>query len=67
MAIQRPPLRPLQDLTPAARPRARGPQRRWWLLGAVVAVVLIALAWIEGGEEPLRPIAEDVALPELGQ
>jgi hypothetical protein len=37
------------------------------LLGAVVAVVLIALAWIEGGEEPLRPIAEDVALPELGQ
>lgn len=38
--------------------------RRWpWLAGAA-AVLLVVLAWYDGGEEPLRPIAEDVALPE---
>ena len=31
------------------------------------SVLLLALAWFEGGEEPLHPIAEDVALPEQGQ
>lgn len=41
--------------------------RRWpWVLG-LGAVVLIALAWFEGGEEPLRPIAEEITLPEQGQ
>jgi hypothetical protein len=33
----------------------------------VAALGLLALAWFEGGEEPLRPIAEDVSLPEQGQ
>ncbi len=41
--------------------------RRWpWIAGGA-GVLLIALAWFEGGEEPLHPIAEDVALPEQGQ
>lgn len=36
--------------------------RRWpWVAGALV--VVLALAWFDGGEESLRPIAEDVALP----
>lgn len=35
---------------------------------AVLAVAaLLALAWFDGGEEPLRPIADDVALPEQAQ
>lgn len=41
--------------------------RRWpWVVGGAV-VLLMALAWFDGGEEPLHPIAEDVALPEPGQ
>ena len=41
--------------------------RRWpWVLG-MAAVVLIGLAWFEGGEEPLRPIAEEIPLPEQAQ
>lgn len=48
---------------PAVVPRAR----RWpWVLVAVVAA-LVALAWFDGGEEPLRPIAEDLPLPEQGR
>lgn len=39
-------------------------RRRWPLVLAVAAVVLLALAWFDGGEEALHPIAEDVALPE---
>jgi len=36
-------------------------------VAALIPVVLLALAWFDGGEEPLRPIAEPVALPEQGQ
>jgi hypothetical protein len=36
--------------------------RRWpWVAGALV--VLLALAWFDGGEEALHPIAQDVTLP----
>ncbi|WP_269084044.1 hypothetical protein [Pelagerythrobacter marensis] len=35
-------------------------------VGALVVLVaaLLVYAWIDGGEEPLRPIAEPVPLPE---
>jgi hypothetical protein len=36
-----------------------------WGAGGLV-VFLIAIAWIDGGERPLRPIVEDVALPTTG-
>lgn len=36
-------------------------------LAAFSVAALIGLAWFDGGEEPLRPIAEPVALPGQGQ
>jgi len=51
--------------TPYPIERPSAPRvRRWpWVVGAVIAA-LLALAWFDGGEEPLHPIAQDVALPE---
>jgi hypothetical protein len=40
---------------------------RKWALAAAVLAGLLALAWFDGGETALRPIAEDVALPGQGQ
>jgi hypothetical protein len=48
----------------APRPQA---QRRWPLIAAMVAALLLALAWINGGEQPIRPIAQSVDLPEVQQ
>lgn len=36
------------------------------IAGALV-VLLLAYAWFDGGEEPLRPIAEAVEVPEAAQ
>jgi hypothetical protein len=37
-----------------------------WGLGAAV-LLLIAYAWIDGGEQPLREIAQPVAVPGAAQ
>jgi hypothetical protein len=37
------------------------------VIAGLVLAALLALAWFDGGEEPLRPIADDVALPEMAQ
>ena len=37
------------------------------LIGAVVIAALLAWAWIDGGQRPLRPIAEPVTLPGVSQ
>ncbi len=53
----------------AIRPmdNTKGPRRvqsRWiWYLLAVI-IVVIALAWIDGGEEPLHPIVQEIEVPE---
>lgn len=47
-----------------ARPVGQRGLPQWAAAAAFVVGGLLALAWIDGGEEPLRPIAEDVALPE---
>lgn len=40
----------------------------WWLVGAgAVLGTLLALAWADGGERPVRTIAEPVTLPEIVQ
>ena len=41
--------------------------RRWPLVLGVVVAVLLALAWFDGGEEPLHPIVQDIALPRQAQ
>jgi hypothetical protein len=46
-------------------PRIAG--RTWLPAAAFVIGGLLALAWFDGGEQALRPIAEDVALPGQSQ
>lgn len=45
---------------PTAKPR------RWPLVAGAVLVVVLILAWFDGGEEPVHPIAQPVAVPEQG-
>lgn len=42
------------------------PLRLRWrrvVIGAMIALVLAGLAWFDGGEEALHPIAQEIALP----
>ena len=41
--------------------------RRSWLVWAMIAVILavLAYAWIDGGREPVRTIAEPIPVPDL--
>lgn len=48
-----------------AAPRARA--RAWGPVAALLVLALLALAWFDGGEEPLRPIGQPVELPEQAQ
>jgi hypothetical protein len=41
--------------------------RRNRIILAVVAVLLLALAWYDGGERPLHEVVEPVAVPGAGQ
>lgn len=57
-----------ERLTPGGFERAtpRRASRRWpWLVGLAVLGAAL-LAWFDGGEEPLHPIAQDVTLPDQG-
>ncbi len=57
-----------QRLSPSGLQEAPAPRpRRWPLIAGIVATMLLALAWFDGGEEALHPIAEDVALPEQAE
>lgn len=56
-----------QPLRPArSAPRVRVGGMRWWHIIALTLLVIMALAWFHGGEEPIRPITQDVMLPEAG-
>ncbi len=48
---------PTRDRT-LAKPRTIG------FLAAAIVLGLLLYAWIDGGEQPLRPIAQPVDLPE---
>jgi len=36
-------------------------------LGALAIVLVLGWAWWDGGEEPLRPMAQSIDLPEVGE
>ena len=50
-------IRPLRDRT-LPKPRMIG------LAFAGLVLAILLFAWIDGGEEPLRPIVQQVELPE---
>ena len=39
----------------------------WLIAGASTVAIAGLLAWADGGQQPLRPISEPVALPGIGQ
>ena len=47
----------------AGKPQFAGRMRRWHFYAIAVVVGVLALAWIDGGEEPLRPIAQQIEAP----
>lgn len=40
--------------------------KRVWLAVAAV-IVILGLAWFDGGEEAVHPISQEVAVPELAE
>ncbi|WP_459786938.1 hypothetical protein [Alteriqipengyuania sp. 357] len=36
-------------------------------VGVLVVLLVLAWAWWDGGEEPLRPMSETIALPEVSE
>lgn len=59
-----------QSGIPEAPPPPRGSgggRGRLLAVGGAVLAALLALAWYDGGEEPLRPIAQDIQLPEAAR
>ncbi len=52
-------------IRPMEKPEGRpGGGRRWkWYLIAVIIAVIV-LAWVDGGEEPLHPIVQEIDVPE---
>lgn len=68
MANPRPSRLPPTGLADGPAPSTPPARRKLMIgLGVMVPVVLLALAWFDGGEEAIHPIAEPVALPEQGQ
>lgn len=45
-------------------PGRSGWTRRRGLILAAVVVCMMALAWFDGGEEPLHPISQEIPVPE---
>lgn len=40
-------------------------RRRTWSIVALAILVLLTLAWFDGGEEEIRPISQEIPLPEV--
>lgn len=38
---------------------------RWIGAGALVVLAVVGWAWWDGGEEPVRPMAQTIDLPEV--
>jgi hypothetical protein len=51
---------PLDHRGPSKGPLAN---RRWAFFAALAVAGLLALAYFDGGEEPIHPISQQIALP----
>ncbi|MBE5073223.1 hypothetical protein IM511_02760 [Erythrobacteraceae bacterium E2-1 Yellow Sea] len=60
-AVIHQPFRPARSTS-----QKRGGGLRRWQVFAIVLLAIVALAWFDGGEEPIRPITQNVTLPEAG-
>jgi len=68
----------MSDAQPDAKPERKqgaparaahpldGLKRRWPLYVGLFVIALLAIAYIDAGEEPIRPIVQPVALPSTG-
>ena len=52
----------IQPMESGIGPRPR--PGRIWIILTMVIVAVIALAWFDGGEQPIRPISQPIAMPE---
>ncbi len=59
--FSRPPTNPIEPL--GEPPRSVGLRGRLPYYAAGVVVVVLTLAWIDGGEEPIRPIIQPIETP----
>mgnify|MGYP000253509516 CR=1 FL=1 len=50
--------------TPIAQPKRAANMRRWPLYAAAAVAGVLVIAWFDGGEEPIRPIVQPLALPQ---
>ncbi|MXP09331.1 hypothetical protein [Pseudoblastomonas halimionae] len=39
----------------------------WWVVGGCVVLLVLVVAWIDGGERQLEPIVEEIPVPESAQ
>ncbi len=37
------------------------------LIAVMIVIAVLALAWFDGGEEAMRPISQEIAVPETAQ
>ena len=50
--------------SPIAPPKHAAQARRWPLYAAGAVLAVLVIAWFDGGEEPIRPIVQPIALPQ---
>ncbi|MEM6828071.1 MAG: hypothetical protein AAF553_09015 [Pseudomonadota bacterium] len=53
--------------TPVQPARKAGSVTRIGLIGLIAAVLVLVVAWIDGGEEPIHRIETSVAVPVAGE
>ncbi|MEL7217731.1 MAG: hypothetical protein AAGK01_04785, partial [Pseudomonadota bacterium] len=61
----RPRTKSIQPMVASSPDRAErgGLRQRWPYYAAAAVIAVLALAWIDGGEEPIRPIVQTIERP----
>ncbi len=50
----------------SAFPAKGSSQRRWTVYAVVAVIAVLTLAYVDAGEEPIRPIIQPVEMPSSG-